>query len=195
MIENRRFNRVETFGQDSYYSLSSGEHIYYADRAFQGIGETEYHGFIKCKLAHGSNYSVIIPDFLFLGEEGRLWVQPLAFFAPLLGKLDETIECVICADISCGHTLRIKFANSDFVSRLPDCSEIYRCRIYGPDDLSTYATGESELRAGTVPFVRLYHHTHAHSKANIFRLSDLETYVLACAGRLPEMEANNVPRR
>jgi hypothetical protein len=29
----------------------------------------------------------------------------------------------------------------------------------------------------------------------LFRLTDLEAYVLACAGRLPEMEANNVPRR
>ncbi len=29
----------------------------------------------------------------------------------------------------------------------------------------------------------------------LFRLSDLEAYVLTCAGRLPEMEANNVPRR
>ena len=29
----------------------------------------------------------------------------------------------------------------------------------------------------------------------LFRLSDLEAYVLTSAGRLPEMEANNVPRR
>ena len=29
----------------------------------------------------------------------------------------------------------------------------------------------------------------------LFRLSDLEAYVLTCAGRLPEMEADNVPRR
>src|ERR1039458_3705686 len=29
----------------------------------------------------------------------------------------------------------------------------------------------------------------------LFRLTDLEAYVLTSAGRLPEMEANNVPRR
>jgi hypothetical protein len=29
----------------------------------------------------------------------------------------------------------------------------------------------------------------------LFRLSNLEAYVLTSAGRLPEMEANNVPRR
>jgi hypothetical protein len=168
--ENRRFNRVEIPGADSAYSLISGEHLYYAGRGFIGLGEVEYKGLVKCRLAHGPDYSILIPDFIFLGEDGRRWIQPLAFFAALLAKLDhDHIECSMRVDVSCGHTLRLRFRNTDFVQKFPDGSELYQCSIFGPEELESYATGESELRAGNIPFVRLYHHTQPQYKEGILR--------------------------
>jgi hypothetical protein len=146
--QNRRFNRIEIPGPDSPYSLVSGEHIYLPRRGAAEYGSTEFKGFIKCKLAHGLGYSVLIPDFIFLGEDGRHWIQPLSYHAPLLGKLDEYIECVMTVDISCAQMVRLRFKNSDFVQKFQDGSELYSCSIVGPDDLETYTTGESELRSG-----------------------------------------------
>src|SRR5215470_16551776 len=126
--ENRRFNRVEIPGADSAYSLISGEHLYYGYKGFRGLGEVEYKGLVKCKLAHGTAYSILIPDFIFLGEDGRRWIQPLAFFAPMLAKLDgDDFECSMGVDVSCGHTLRLRFRNTDFVQKFSDGSELYRC--------------------------------------------------------------------
>jgi hypothetical protein len=167
MVEDRRFNRRQIPRQESIFTYGAVDNSYYAERGFHPLGNSKYSGLIKCKLAHGRGYSVVIPDFIFIGGGAKQWIQPLSFLAPLLAKTDGGLECSVYVDISCGQTIQIHFRNSDFVGKFSDCSEAYRCTISGPDDLGTYATGTSEIRSGNVPFITLYHHTRSLSKASI----------------------------
>jgi hypothetical protein len=133
----------------------------------EGIGDTNHQGYIKCKLAHGLGYSVVLPDVLLVGVKGGKWIQPLAFGPNVLTKMDKGIVCSISVDISCGHRLMVRFGNRDLVSRLADGSELYRCSINGPASLEDFATGDSFLSVENVPYLRLYHHTSVDAKQKI----------------------------
>jgi len=133
--QNGRFNRVETVN----------EHIYIPDYGYLPIGEHQYSGFIKSKLAHGHGYSVIVPDILFLGDGSR-WLQPLAFGPNIIEKFeDEDIRCRLNVDVSCGNRLIISFTKHDFVQHMMDGSELYRCRFQGPEALGDFVTGDSRF--------------------------------------------------
>lgn len=133
----------------------------------EGVGEFTHQGYIKCKLAHGLGYSVILPDLLLLGHAGTKWIQPLTFGPNLLAKIGDEIHCSISVDISCGHRLLVKFRNVDLVSRLTDGAELYRCTLLGPHDLDEYATGDSTISTGNAPYLKLYHHTSSDAKQKI----------------------------
>lgn len=142
------------------------------DYGSEGIGDINHKGYIKCKLAHGLGYSVILPDFLLIGVRGNKWIQPLAFGPNVLSKMNKEIGCSISVDISCGHRLRVRFGNGDLVSRLADGAELYRCSIDGPADLEDFATGDSFLSAENVPYLRLYHHTSSDAKQKILKAGE-----------------------
>jgi hypothetical protein len=116
-------------------------------------------GWLKCKLVHGRGYSVIVPDQIYLGPAASSWIQPFTFMPCQLFMDDSGIACVLRADIAAGATVRVDFAKKDFVRRLPDGSELYRCVVHGPTDLASYATGVAFLAADQAPYLRLFHHT------------------------------------
>jgi hypothetical protein len=68
------------------------------DYGSEGIGDINHKGYIKCKLAHGLGYSVILPDFLLIGVRGNKWIQPLAFGPNVLSKMNKEIGCSISVD-------------------------------------------------------------------------------------------------
>lgn len=155
--ENKRFNRVETVN----------DHRYLRDLGYLPVGEHQHSGFIKCKLAHGHGYSVIVPDILFLGNGSR-WLQPLAFGPNIIEKFDhEDIRCRFNVDVSCGNRLVVSFTKQDLVQHLLDGSELYRCRFQGPETLVEFVTGVSEFELGTPPLITLYHHTKPETKEKI----------------------------
>src|ERR1700730_3253244 len=156
---DQRYNRI----------ITSHARIPWADLGSNGIGSTAHQGYIKCKLAHGMGYSVIVPDALFLGSAADRWIQPLAFGPNVLERFDDHIRCTFSVDVSCGHRLRVEFTNGDLVSTLTDGAELYRCTFSGPPDLSDYATGNSFLVPGQAPYLRLYHHTSGDAKKKIER--------------------------
>ena len=84
----------------------------------EGIGTIPYEGYIKCKLAHGLGYSIVLPDVLLLGTAGDKWIQPLSFGPNVLTKVDDLIGCGLSADVSCGHRLVIRFTSRDLVSQI-----------------------------------------------------------------------------
>ena len=133
----------------------------------EDIGGVNHQGYIKCKLAHGLGYSIILPDMLLINVKGSKWIQPLAFGPNVLSKMDGDIQCSISIDVSCGHRLMVRFGNGDLVSRLADGTDLYRCSIDGPADLEDFATGDSFLSAENVPYLRLYHHTSDDAKRKI----------------------------
>lgn len=157
---NRRFNRFEC----------DRRHYYNDQRGKFPIGSTKATGLLKCRLAHGHNYSIIIPELIFLGERGDRWIQPLGFFANLISFWPEDAECSVPIDVSFGHVLKITFASSGHLSRLDDGSDLYRCQIQGPDVLSDLPTGRSRWSGNeTAPDIELFHHTTNASKQAILQ--------------------------
>ena len=163
MVLDKRYNRIVT-------SLSRVPLVGFG---LEGVGETTHQGYIKCKLAHGQRYSVILPDILLIGTAGSKWIQPLAFGPNMLSKFGAEIRCAMSVDISCGHRLLVNFSNEDIVSRLADGAELYRCTLQGPANLDDYATGDSFLSAENVLYLRLFHHTSSDAKQRILASGEL----------------------
>lgn len=160
---DKRYNRIVT-------PLSR---VPLVDFGSKGVGDSTRQGYIKCKLAHGQGYSVILPDVLLIGATGSKWIQPLSFGPNMLSKFDTEIRCAMSVDISCGHRLLVNFSNGDIVSRLADGAELYRCTLQGPADLEDYATGDSVLSTENVPYLRLFHHTSSDAKQKILASGEL----------------------
>lgn len=139
----------------------------WADFGSRGIGSVMHSGYVKCKLAHGLGYSIIVPDLLFLGTAAEQWIQPLAFGPNILTKKTNRVECKFSVDVSCGHRLMVHFTTDDFVTVLSDGAELYRCTFQGAPDLAEYVTGTSSLGSDHAPWIRLYHHTSAGAKSKI----------------------------
>jgi len=139
----------------------------WTDFGSRGIGSVIHKGYVKCKLAHGLGYSIIVPDLLFLGTVADRWIQPLAFGPTVLKKEGKQVQCDFPVDISCGHRLVVHFTTDDFVAAMSDGAEVYRCTFQGPPDLTDYVTGTSSLTSGEALYVRLYHHTSTDAKSKI----------------------------
>lgn len=161
MQVNRRFNRCET-KHDHYYIQEFGN---------KPSQIKTYTGYIKCKLAHQRNFSVIIPDQIYLEKEDLLWFQPLAFLPNILYKLDDCILGQIIVDISCGNTLKIEFNNHGYIRSFDDGSNLFKCILYGSDELETYATGTAIFKENSIPFLNLYHHTSIENYTKIMECS------------------------
>src|SRR5580698_4763472 len=88
-------------------------HSPWVDFGSEGVGGSTHQGYIKCKLAHGLGYSIILPDILFIGATGNKWIQPLSFGPCMLSKFEDEIWCTMSVDVSCGHRLLVKFSKGD----------------------------------------------------------------------------------
>lgn len=158
MIENTHFDRREFKTINIYNNI----------RGANGIGDTIYNGFLKCKLVHNEGFSVIVPDLIYVmdDEENFSWFQFYSFLPNHLTKFDDDILGTINVDIAWGHTLRLTIANSGHVTNFTDHSNLFKCRIHGPKNLNDYSTGRGKMIDG-VPFIYLYHHTTPEIKALI----------------------------
>ncbi|WP_286817958.1 hypothetical protein [Desulfobacter sp. UBA2225] len=151
---NKHFNRIET-GNNHWYMNNTGA---------RDLENIEYAGFLKCKLVHGTSFSIVIPDLILLESPTPVWIQPLFFMPNIFAKMDNEIQGRFYVDISCSQTLQLDFANDKFVRRYQDGSELYRCQITGPKDLAKYSTGEFEWFGENQILLHLYHHTSDAAK-------------------------------
>lgn len=150
VIENKRYNRVET----------THDHFYLNDYGWKGVGSNEIFGYIKCKLAHTENASVIIPDQVYFNWDGQLrWIQSFNFMPCFLIKAEDYIVCDVFFDISCGYAVRARFFDSDFIRNFDDGSQLYKCKLLVPDDVGDHAIGVAVQREGFAFSVQLFHHT------------------------------------
>lgn len=168
MIENKQFNRHET-EHEHYYSKDYGSNCNSRDEI--------YSGYLKCKLVHTEQISLIIPDIIFLETEtGLKWIQPLAFMANNLEKYIDEIVCFIPVDISCGVNILIEICNKDFIRSFEDSSQLFKCKISARSQLEDYCTGEAIMSNDSIPSIILYHHTKEEYKflileSEVFKLS------------------------
>lgn len=160
---NKRFNRYE-LTNDHYYIGKLGYERRQADDYFKKY----YSGYIKCKLVHKEDYSIIVPDQIYIDSNPLLWIQPLAFFACILIKIENKICCKFDIDISCGHMIRVIFDNTDdYIKKYSDGSNLFKCKIEGPLNLEDYATGIGYFAEDMTPYLKLYHHTNEYAKKSI----------------------------
>lgn len=159
--ENLRFNRLEINSRHFYLEQFGTRSLEYS--------RNPYAGFIKCKLAHGIQGSVIIPDQIYLRRKTLLWIQPLCFYPNLILFDEGKSICSLFVDISFGYTLEIKFKNSDFIRHFDDGSSLFKCQIYGPKDLKEYATGKACIKDDNSIYLYLFHHTTEKRKQQILQ--------------------------
>lgn len=160
-MSDLRFNRIRRYGQRIYLDAF--------DRSQRAFGDQAYAGYVKCKLAHGKRYSLVIPDQIYVLVGGDLhWIQPLFFSGSFISRSDHGDVCDLFVDISRGQVLRIRFESQALVERLRDGSILYGCSIHAPKFLHRYTTGPAKL-VDNRPRIKLYHHTTADSKDAILK--------------------------
>jgi hypothetical protein len=135
-------------------------HAYIKDfTGFNYKNNTEYQGYVKCKLVHDKGLSVVFPDQVYLEVGDQLhWIQPFFFGPNIIHFLDDENICRVPVDISCGVQVWVEFKSTDVVSKLQDGSVFYRCKIEGPKYLYRYTTGKAVI-ANDEPAIQLFHHT------------------------------------
>lgn len=139
--------------------------LYFNKFGFEPLQEHQHVGLIKCKLIHARWGTVIIPDQIFLGHDATKWIQPLNFMPCVLLRIDDDdMRASVYVDISCGNTIRVDFSHSDLVQKANDGSELFNCRITGPENLDNFSTGTARLNHEGHPELLLYHHTSDGTK-------------------------------
>ncbi len=129
------------------------------------IGNTEHKGYIKIKLVHTENFSLLIPDQIYL-QSPQVWLQPKTWLPSILHNDGKSIKAVIFCDVSEGVTLEITFEDSLLLNSYSDGSFLYECVIAGPSDLASLAASKWFFHDNR-PFLQVYHHTGLSAKDNI----------------------------
>lgn len=146
---NTHYNRYESATDHTYASFNYSSCPYLNSQPIEAR--------IKCRLVHMKGNSVVIPDFIILDNGG--WIQPLFFTAPYLVKLDEQSHlCDFFIDIQEGQTIKIRIHSNGFIKEFTDKSHLYKCEIYGPNDIEKYSCGEYSEENGQM-LLHLFHHT------------------------------------
>lgn len=151
---NRRFNRREIGKNHTYIDTYGNNSV---------IVNHQVEGYIKCKLAHTSYGSTIIPDQLYFDVKKDMsfkWIQPLAFCPSLIQFADEYTYASLTVDISCMQTVFINFLKKDYVRSYKDGSELYKCIIKSKVPIEQYYTGLGYFEENMTPYLELYHHTN-----------------------------------
>jgi len=131
-----------------------------------GIGDFTYRGFVKVKLVHSRDGSLIVPDQLYL-RSPQVWFRPCTFLPSVLLKDDDQIGCRLYFDLE-ESTLELTFENTGLLNHLPDGSFTYECVIRGPGDLIDRATGMWDLIDKRL-HLKLFHHTDDEGHGGITR--------------------------
>jgi len=122
-------------------------------------GNASFRGYIKCKMAHRTQGSNIIPDQVYLASDPLLWFQPLSFLANMIAQTAHAITCTLFVDIAGGHLLTVRFRADEHCLFLEDHSQIFMCEITGPENLRELATGTASISPEGRLSLTLYHHT------------------------------------
>lgn len=136
-----------------------------------GIGSMKYSGLIKIKLVHHTEFSIIVPDQLYLNDP-MVWFQPQTWLPSILTKDDHNIWCQLTFDLNENLTVKANFNNSQLLNSFSDGSFLYECEISACENLPAAASGDWCLFESR-PFIKLYHHTNQDAKENIEKTQEL----------------------
>ncbi|WP_277453584.1 hypothetical protein [Janibacter sp. DB-40] len=138
--------------------------------------EGAYRGFIKLRLVHGRDRSLLLPDQVVVQGSGTFWLQPQSFYAPIL-LLDEPgytqLHLAVANRWGRDVVIRVDVQGDSHVASLTDRSQIYRCTIHGPRNLDRLKAGRARVRTDGGFNLRLYHHTSKSSRSLILESQEV----------------------
>ncbi|AZR41276.1 hypothetical protein [Marinobacter salarius] len=135
------------------------------------IGSMKYSGLIKIKLIHHTDFSIIVPDQLYLNDP-LVWFQPQTWLPSILISDDDNIWCQLIFDLDENLTVKVNFNDSQLLNSFSDGSFLYECEIAACENLLEAAAGDW-CKFESRPFVKLYHHTNQDAKENIGKTQEL----------------------
>ena len=146
---NTHLNRFESNSGHRYKQFEYGACPY--------LGANPISARIKCRLVHLEGNSIVLPEFIFLENNG--WIQPLFFTSPVFINVDTANHmCDFFVDIQEGQTIRVRIYSTGFIKELSDKSHLYKCEVYGPADIEKYSSGDYFEDNGQMQ-LNLFHHT------------------------------------
>ncbi|MGX9352820.1 hypothetical protein ACS3QZ_16605 [Shimia sp. W99] len=126
-------------------------------------------GFLKCRLVHMLDRSIIIPDLLCLNGDEQRFYSP-KFFDPnriFFGAADEKADlCILPIELIGSVDVQVAFFNHGFVKRCEDGSFIYHCVFRIDPQLLPEAQGEWRSQDDRIE-IALFHHTTGDGHAGI----------------------------
>jgi hypothetical protein len=154
---NKRFNRLETKIDHWYIEQFGGSNDF----------NHEFQGYIKCKLGHGSGFSVLVPEIVFLGSGFTNWLQPFSFLPNVVIRLEKEVGCSLYIDVAARTTIKVVFTNKDFVKSFRDHSQLFRCRIFSVSDIHEHCSGACSQDSSGDIFLELFHHSTSSNIGSI----------------------------
>lgn len=154
------FNRKGNGHRREYLKCFSGGRRHYAKK---------YDGYVKCKLVHNKQYSLVFPEQILIDFDGTIrWIQPLYFLASRIEKHGDIDVCILDVDVSHGHCLQVEFSSNAILAKYEDGSCLYRCSVAGPKYLYPYTTGPARISQNRIQ-IKLHHHTDTKARKSIRR--------------------------
>ncbi len=128
--------------------------------------DSEYKGFAKLRLVHFEWGSFIVPDLIIINN---YYFRPFTLDNCLLHEISDNhiIASIIC-NLSCDVSIRIEIESSALIEMLPDYSQVFAIKIFGPKRKLLYLAvlGDACIQ-NTGITIRLFHHTNLDAKNNI----------------------------
>ncbi|MBU0589179.1 MAG: hypothetical protein KJ852_16540 [Gammaproteobacteria bacterium] len=116
-------------------------------------------GYIKLKLVHAANASLIVPDLLAAELGGMKWFQPKFFYGCQLSFMDGFAAADVGIELCSGSLVQVTLISGGLVASLSDSSQVFRCLISGSENLVQAADGTCSLGADGDLLLNLFHHT------------------------------------
>ncbi len=137
-------------------------------------------GFIKLRLGHSNNGTIIIPDFIFIKEDRKVRYFSPSFFSPCLIRfnVEEGVhEALINVDFASPHQVtgtrtQISIQSIDRLFSYECGAQLYKCTIQCDDKISNFSAGDAIIEGEYFSIV-LYHHTTSDALSSILRSNEL----------------------
>lgn len=147
---------------------------------FDGEKSVKMTGFLKLRLGHSANGSVLVPEQLFIKRKG-FWFYQVSFFGPPILNLNSEPDLHVAKfnlDVgdprSVEHTRILATIRSDkIIRRYDNGAQIYRCEIEGPPSIVDCCSGRARVMPDGDFALELFHITNADAAADIVRSNEI----------------------
>jgi hypothetical protein len=149
-------------------------------RPFARDGATESTAFLKLRLGHSANGSVLVPEQLFVEHRGWWFYQTSFFGPPMLGFDVEPGLNVARFNLDIGDPRTIDptrviatIRSDELVRRYDDGAQLYRCSIDSHASFADHPSGRARPLPNSDFALELFHITNATAAESIARSGEI----------------------